>query len=489
MSSAQKKINLNNLLTSESKNSINEKMKNRNYKTFIKRIKANSTEKFEFSVNKNQQNSTFYQNQNLLNNLTNLNNYNTNNINNTLLTNQIQNKNFHSNNYSSKEKINDRYSINNFQNNTANLLEKKINEKRAKSGLATSLSNLEILRKQQDSRTTNVQDTTTKIPISNESNPSTSSNKIDIKISFNYSKNNSLNNKSNNGVSNNNISNNTNFLANNTNSNLSNITNNFITNNNYANYYLRYKNLSKANNNSNLNNCTYSNVDTSNNIECMNTYSNLNNSIHNKNSILNSSYFNNKPTILQDQNIKNKLINVNHSTNFNLNGLNKTNLQNEKLSIKKKIANINNYETEITSEDMKKLNNSVSKKLNNLNKSTNYNKKQQSESHFYQNNLKISLNNNENKQVITNYYSKNKGSNNSFAFNENLMDKLNRGINSINVNKNDLYKNQVLSKYKLFFSIYFCFYIFIFESLLKNYFINKKKFLYIKLIYCFFEHF
>lgn len=463
MSSTQKKINLNNLLGSgESKNSLNEKVKNRNYKQFIKRIKANSTEKLEFSVIKNQNNSNYQQQNNLLTNLTNLNNNFANalNSNNPNLSNKLQNLNFQSTNFSgnSKEKVNERYGSNNFHTQGNNILEKKISEKRAKSGLATSLTNLEILRKNQESRVTNSNSDMSKIPNSNESNPSSSSNKIDIKISFNYSKNNSLNNKS--SIKNVTNSNNMNSLPYQANTNSNNITNNHITNNNYANYYLRYKNLSKPNNPNLTNNCinnNYSNVNTSNNYDYMNTYSHMNTSINNKTAILNTSYMHNtnKPTVLQETNYNNakadsisknkNLINVNNSANFNFHSINSSNF------LKKKINE--NNDSEITSDDIKNLNNSVSKgKINKIssNKAGVYVKKQQSESHFYQNNLNISDSNNiENKPIITNYYSKSKGNNNSFAFNENMLEKINRGMNSIsltkniNNNANDFYNSQV----------------------------------------------
>lgn len=504
MSSTQKKINLNNLLTSgDTKNSLNEKVKNRNYKQFIKRIKANSTEKLEFSVLKTQNNSNYQHQNNLLANLTNINNnnnyasaLNSNNNNPNMSSQMMQNLNFQSTNFSvnNKEKVNERYGLNNFQTQCASVLDKKINEKRAKSGLATSLSNLEIMRKNQESRATNTNSNldVNKIPNSNESNPSSSSNKIDIKISFNYSKNNPLNNNANNiinkknSIHNNNINmNNLPYQAN-TGSSSNNITNNNITNNNCANYYLRYKNLSAKPNNNNVNlTCinginnthnNYSNVNTSNNYEYMNTYSHLNTSINNKTAILNTSYMHNngnKPTILQESTsynskpesllIKNKkLINVNNSANFNFHSINNSNF------LKKKINEINNNTTtndsEITSDDLKNLNNSVSKgKINIMNNAGNSSnkgavcgKKPQSESHFYQNNLNISVNNNiENKPVITNYYAKSKVNNNSFAFNENMLEKINRGINSLSVNKNvgnniiDVNKSQILGK--LFF--------------------------------------
>ncbi len=491
-SSTQKKLNLNNLLGSvDTKNSLNEKVKNRNYKQFIKRIKANSTEKLEFSLIKNQNNSNYQNQNNMLGNLSNINNINNNtsalNSNNPNFSGQIQNLNFQTMNFSAnnKEKVNERYSSTNFHTQGNGILDKKIIEKRAKSGLATSLTNLEIMRKNQESRATCSNTDTSKIPNSNESNPSSSSNKIDIKISFNYSKNNSLNNNNNknkNSIHNNNLnslpyqSNASNSISNNNTT----TTNNHITHNNYANYYLRYKNLSSSKpNNVNLNglnsinNNNYSNVNTSsNNYEHMNTYSHLNTSINNKTSILNSSYMHNnhKPTILHESNFNNikpdlssknkNLINVNNSANFNFHSINNSNFLKKKIN---KINNIHSNESEITSDDLKNLNNTVSKQNINISKSVNssnkgalYDKKPQSESHFYQNNQIISVNKNiENKPVITNYYAKGKGNNNSFAFNENMLDKINRGINSLSLSKKvnentfDINRSQILRKFKM----------------------------------------
>lgn len=345
MSNAQKKINLNQILSSDGKNNLNDKLKGRNInsKTFIKRIKGNSTEKFDFSVIKNNNYTTQHQN------LTNSNN---------------QNFNFQPTNYIKKDNINDRYS--------ATLLDKKIQEKRPKSGLATSLSSLEILRKNQESRLTNAQDS--KIPNSNETNPSTSSNKIDIKISFNYSKNNSLN-------KNNNI---------------------------YTNYYLKQKNLSKPN---------FSNVNTSNNYEYLNTHSNNGNSSINKTNLLNTSAIS-KPMVLQN--------NVNLNDNENIKNLKIKNNQNQNF---RKIKNEN---------DNNELNTESSEN----------NKRNQSETHFYQNNLNFSLNNLENKPIITNYYAKSKGNYNSFAFNQNMIDKINNISNF--TGKNQDYSKEI-SESKFFF--------------------------------------
>jgi len=124
MSNTQKKININNLLNSDNKNSINEKTKIRNYKTFIKRIKTNSTEKLEFSLIKNQ-NTSHYQNQNILNNLTNLNNQTLIKSNDQNSNSLINNLDFQSINFCSKEKTNQRYSNKNVQNYNS-VIDKKL---------------------------------------------------------------------------------------------------------------------------------------------------------------------------------------------------------------------------------------------------------------------------------------------------------------------------------------------------------------------------
>lgn len=427
MSNSQKKINLNYLLNSENKTASNDKMKGRNYKTFIKRIKVNSSDKFELSVIKNPSYIS-NQNQNFLSNAPNVNQtYNNNNNFNNL---NSQNPNYQSTNFCSEEKINDRY---NTHSNVPS--ENKINEKRAKSGLATSLSHLEILRKNQESRATNLTNTqdSNKIPNSNDTNPSSGSNKIDIKISFNYSKANSLSKN---------------------NANNPNITNNNITNNNYSNYYLRYKNLSKPNSNNNLtginyNNTSsnnYANVNTSINNHCdyLNTFTNLNNSIDNKAALLNASYLS-KPKILQESlnygslkhkekgtKLKNNDANISHFNSHIHNSI-----QQEKLFRKKII----NQDSEITSEELGERNTS---KLNlkNMNYSTATGMNMPSESGFYSNNLNVSMNNvdsmNKNKPIITNYYAKAKPSNtnnHSLAFNEHMLDKINKGTHSINFGK------------------------------------------------------
>lgn len=456
MSSSQKKVNLQNILSSGQKSSLNDRMKGRNYKNFIKRIKVNNSDKFEFSGFKNPNYaSNQNNNNNLLNNITCV-NQPINNINNL----NSQNYNFQSTNHFNKEKSNERYNT-----HGNNILEKNpINEKRAKSGLASSLSHLEILRKNQESRATNITNITNtqdsnKIPNSNDTNPSSGSNKIDIKISFNYSKANSLNK--------NNL---------NKKHNTQNITNNNITNNNYSNYYLRYKNLSKPNSNKNLNSLVYNgnynknihsinytNLNNSiNNCEYLNTYSNLNTSMNNKTAILNASFLS-KPTILQESinlktnnnnNIQSNSISTNkersskgksNSNTSNISNLHHS-IQQEKLFKKK----INDQDSEIITEEMGEINNQKSP-FNNVNRRTTLAmNKQQLDPNAYINNNKLNaslnlnnLNNiNKNKPIITNYYTKSKCNTSSFTYNDQqLLDKVNKGMQSLNLNMQKINKN------------------------------------------------
>lgn len=432
----QKKINMNSNQASETKNELNEisKIKNNN-STFIKKIQNVGDEKFGYSAIKNQ-NATSNFLQNPLNEInefaipSNINNYNT--------TTHLQKLNFNS-----KEKFNLRYSlkINNNDNNNSNINKtsnffenKNTNQKRAKSGLATSLSNLEIFKKNQESKTT-LKPSSNNFVHNNENYLSTSSNKNNIQLDHNYSNKKNYVNKINPNTSVNIIQNSQN------NGEPDNFTNNNVYKN-YSNFYLRYKNLTRPTNNSKLFNCNYTNVNTSNNyLDHTNNHSYLNNSVFNKTEIMNSSFANNKqvkPIILNDNLKSNNELNGNRSKNKRF-----LNLKTSDMIAKKndfhQANNHSNYEMQKNFRNVildyknentdKEINNNGIKNLNMYKKVENFNGLNKKE--LFEKNPKLSSMNIKNNPLIMNYHSKTKiKNNNAFIYNENLVEKINKGIHT-----------------------------------------------------------